>query len=101
DDYAFEKRMRIAFHFVAVHKGAGVALVGIADEVFGVGLGLGQVVPLVGGEEARAAAATEARGLHLLNYCLGASVNEHLVKCLVAANADVLFDIGGDDKTAI
>ena len=38
DDHAFEQRVRIAFDFVAVHVGAGVALVGVADDVLVVGL---------------------------------------------------------------
>ena len=33
DDHALEQRMRIALDLVAVHVGAGIALVGVADEV--------------------------------------------------------------------
>ena len=70
DDHAFQQRMRIALDLVAVHVGAGIALVGIADDVLGVGLGLGQEIPLVAGEEARAAAAAQPRGLDLLDHRL-------------------------------
>ena len=42
DDHALEQRMWIAFDLVAVHVRAGIALVGIADDVFGLGLCLGR-----------------------------------------------------------
>ena len=51
DDHAFQQRMRIALDLIAVHVGAGIALVGVADDVLGVGLGLGQKIPFVAGQE--------------------------------------------------
>ena len=101
DDHALEHRMRIAFDLVAVHVSAGVALVGVADDVFGVAFGLGEEIPLVAGEEARAAASAQARGFDLLDDGVSAAVDEHLVERLVAADGDVLLDVGGADEAAI
>ena len=52
--------MRIALDFVAVHVGAGVAFVRIADDVLLLGLGFAQELPLQAGEESGAAAARAA-----------------------------------------
>ena len=93
--------MRIAFDLVAVHVGAGVALVGIADDVFGVGFGLGEEVPLVAGEKARAAAAAQTRGFDLLDDGVGAAIDEDLIERLIAADGDVLLDVGGADEAAV
>ncbi len=101
DDHAFKQRVRIAFDLVAVHVRAGVALVGIADDVFDVGLGLGEEVPLVAGEEACAAAATQTGSLDLLDDGVFAAVDEHLVESLVAADGDVLLNVGGIDEAAV
>ena len=60
DDHAFQQRVRIALDLVAVHVSAGIAFVGVADDVFLVGLGLGQEVPFVPGQESGAAAAAQA-----------------------------------------
>ncbi len=60
DDHAFKQRMWIALDLVAVHVRAGVALIGVADDVFDVRFGLGQKIPLVSGKEAGAAAARAA-----------------------------------------
>ena len=46
DDHAFQQGVRIAFDLVAVHVGAGIAFVGIADDEFLVGRGLAQELPL-------------------------------------------------------
>ena len=101
NDHAFEKRMRVAFDLVAVHVGAGVALVGVADDVFDVGLGFGEEVPLVAGEEARAAAAAETCCLDLLDDSIFAAVDEDLVESLVAANGDVLLNVRWIDESAV
>ena len=79
DDHAFEQAVRIAFDLVAVHVGAGVAFVGIADDVFAVGDGLAQELPFEAGEEARAAAAAQLGGLDLLDHHFRVGVDQHLI----------------------
>ena len=79
DDHAFQQRVRIALDLVAVHVRAGVAFVGIADDVLLVGRGLAQELPLEAGEEAGAAAAAQFGGLDLLDHQLGIGVDQHLI----------------------
>ena len=93
--------MRIAFDLVAVHVSAGIAFVRVADEVFLVGLCLGQEVPLVARQESGTAAAAKFGGLDLFDHHLGSAVNEDTVKCLVAAYPYVFFNVIRIDEPAI
>ena len=101
DDHAFEQRVRIALDLVAVHVSAGVALVGIADDVFLAGLGLRQKLPFVAGEITGAAASAQLRRLDLLDDVLRPAVDQDFIERLVAADRDVLLDIVGIDEAAI
>ena len=58
--HAFDQDERIAFHDHAIGERAAVAFVGIADDVFPVGLGVGDRLPLDAGRESGAAAAAQA-----------------------------------------
>ena len=60
DGHALDQQEGIAFHDHAVGVGAGIALVGIADDVFAVGRGVGDGLPFDAGRKARAAAAAQA-----------------------------------------
>ena len=65
DRHAFDEREGIAFHQHAVGKGAAVALIGIAADIFLIGLGIEDGLPLDAGRKAGAAAAAQARFGHL------------------------------------
>ena len=101
DDHAFQQRMRIALNLVAVHISAGVSLIGVTDNVLGVGLGLGHKIPLVACEKAGAAASAEPGGLDLFDNAVGAAVDQHLVKSLIAAHSDVFLNVRRIDETAV
>ena len=101
DRHALEERVGVALDLVAVHVGAGVALVRVADEVL---LGAGrraQELPLVAGEVARPAAAAELGRLDLLDDGGGVGVDQDLVEGLVAADRDVLLDVVGVEEAAV
>ena len=67
DQHALDDAVGVALEDGAVHERAGVALVGITDDVLLVaGLVVGGL-PLHAGGEARAAAAAQAGLLHLLD----------------------------------
>ena len=78
-------------HELLVLEGAGLALVGVADEVVRPLLLLGQAVPLDPGREARAAAPAQARGLDLVDDRL-ALHPERLPQALVAAFGEVALE---------
>ena len=101
DDHAFQQGMRIALDLVAVHVGAGIAFVGIADDVLLVGNRLAQELPLVAGEEAGAAAPAQLGSLDLLDDALRLVVDQRLVQRLVAADRDVFLDVVGIDQAAV
>ena len=61
DGHAFEHAVRVALEHAAVHEGAGIAFVGVADDVFRVvPVGLGDRAPLQAGGKAGAAASAQA-----------------------------------------
>ena len=101
DDHAFQQRVRIALDLVAVHVGAGIAFIGIADDVLLIRLGFGQELPLVAGQVSRAAASAQLGGLDLLDDELRPAVDQHLVQRLVPADRDVFLDVIGIDEAAI
>ena len=68
DDHSFQQRVRIALNFVAIHVGAGIAFIGIADDVLRLRLCLGQELPFVACGISGAAAAAQFRGLDLLDH---------------------------------
>jgi hypothetical protein len=60
DEHALEDAMRISLHQASIHVGARVSLVGIADDVLQVALGLPRQLPFQAGQEAGPTAAAEA-----------------------------------------
>ncbi len=62
DQHPLDDAVRVALEHRAVHVGAGVALVGVADEELAAAVGLlGEQLPLEAGREAGAAAAAQPR----------------------------------------
>ena len=62
EHHAFDQPVRVAFDHGPVHERAGVALVGVADQVLLVALGLAGELPLLAGGKAAAAPAAQAAG---------------------------------------
>ena len=74
DGHALDEHVRIGLYLVAVHVGARIALVSVADDVFAVfRWRRAHEFPLAVGREARAAAAAELGLLHLLDHGFRAS----------------------------
>ena len=79
DQAAFDEQMRIVPHDLAILAGAGLGLVGVDDEIMRpVTDRLGHERPLQPGREAGAAAAAQARGLHLVDDSVAALVQDRL-----------------------
>ncbi len=60
DGHGLQHRVRVALQNGAVHEGARVALIGVADDVFGIRLAFRGQLPLDAGGEAAAAAPAQA-----------------------------------------
>src|SRR5208282_2422861 len=101
DDHAFDQRVRIAFDFIAIHVRAGIALVGVTDDVLLVGLGLGHEFPLISREISSAAPSTQLGSLDLFEDVLRAPIDQDLVQGLITSDGDVFFDVIGIDEPAI
>ena len=104
DGHSLQNGMGIALQYGAVHEGAGVALVGVAADVFDA-VGTDRVVgelPLHAGGEARAAPAPEAGGLHRVDDLLGRdALGEDPAQGGIAVRADVLVNILRVDDAAV
>ena len=93
DDHALDDLVRVALHAGAVHEGAGVALVAVADDVlhglFGVRRDLR---PLFARREARAAAAAQTGIAHDLHDLVRLHLEQRLGQRAVAADGQILLD---------
>ena len=94
DRHAFDQRMRVPAQDVAILERARLAFVRIADEILLPGKLTRHEAPLQAGREARTAAATQARRLHVGNHLLrGNLFFEDPAQLLVAAARDVVFEM--------
>ena len=99
DRHALDHDEGIAFHDHAVGKGAAVAFVGVADDVFAVGAGLRHRLPLDAGREAGAAAAAQS-GRGDLGENLVRGQRQRALQALVAVMRAVILDRAGIDHAA-
>ena len=97
DDHPLDHVQRIGLQHAAVHEGAGIAFVGVADEVAGLFLGGGGHRPFLPGGKAAAAPAAELRPRDLLDHPLRIAPLQHLGQRLEAAVVEILFDALGVD----
>ena len=101
DDHPLDHVQRIALQHAAVHERAGIALVGVADEVAGRVGGLGAHLPLLPGGISAAAAAAELRAGDFLDHPLRIVLLQHLGQGLEAAVVEILFDALGIDHAVV
>ena len=99
DDGAFDDRVRIVQEDEVIFAGARLALVAVDQDVLGLGGLLGNEGPLHAGGKARAAAAAQAAGLHLVDDPVG-TLGKTFLRRLVAAELDVAVDVGGSHAEA-
>ena len=84
--------MGVALEQRAVHEGAGVAFVGVADDVLQGARRLARELPLRAGREARAATAAQTRLGDRRDDGLGVVLGEHPSQRPVAAVGEVVVD---------
>ena len=93
--------MRIALKNTSVHECAGVAFVGVADNVFLVSLVCGGEAPFESGRESAAASSAQTGILDYLDNLLGCKLGKALCKSLIAVVCDIFIDILGIDYAAV
>ena len=101
DHHALEHTVWIALHHAAVHERAGIALVGVADEMLLLPFRLPGGVPLKPGGEARSAAAAQAGIENIAADLLVRHLEQCLFKRAVAALGDILLDVLGVRRAAV
>ena len=85
DDHPLDDAVRVAFEHRAVHESAGVALVGVTDDVVDVaGIAAGRP-PLLAGGEARSTAASQPAPFDLVDDGDGVAIGKHFRQGGVAA----------------
>ena len=101
DGHGLEDHVGVALQHRAVHERAGVAFVGVADDVLGHFLLLRGEKPLLAGGEAGAAATPETRIDHRLDDFLGLLLVQAAPQRLVAVAGDVFLDVQRRNVSAI
>src|SRR5699024_4085719 len=92
--------MGVAFEYRTVHEGSGVALVGIADHIFPVGLHLAGDFALEAGGETAAAPPAQS-GVHNLPDDLFGLHSEYLAERGIPVAGDVFADVFRVDEPAV
>src|SRR5579872_5404330 len=101
DDHALEQGVRVALDLVPVHIGAGIAFVGVADDVLRLGLGFGEEFPFVASKVTGASTSAKLGDLDLFDYAARVGIDQNFVECLITADRDVFFDVVRIDDPAI
>jgi len=101
DDHPFEDGVGVGLEDGAVHKGARVPFVAVADDVLRRPRLLGAGRPLLARGEARPAAAPQSRGGDLGQDRFGGHLGQGLAQRFVAVEGDVLFDLLRVDPAAV
>ena len=100
DDHAFDGAVRVFLHENAVFERPGLGFVGIAHDVLGLARRLCRSFPLDAGWKCRAAAADQARSLHLREHVLRRH-RQSLFQSGITAAAAVIGKGSGMTLTAI
>ena len=101
DHHALDELEGIALHNGAVHKGAGVALVAVADHIPLGFLLTGYLLPLPTGGEAAAAPTPKAGLVHLVHHALPGHLEHGLLQGGEAAGGQILVQGLGVELAAV
>ena len=101
DHHALDELEGVAFHDGAVHEGTGVALVAVTDDIALHLLLTGDLLPLLAGGEAAAAAAAETGLVDLVDDAVAAQLEHGLLQGLEAAGSQVLVQGLGVEAAAV
>ena len=101
DDHAFQNGVGIGLQDAAVHEGAGIAFVGVAQDIFDVARRGGGELPFHSRGETGAAAAAQTRIEDLLDDLLRRHLRQGLGHAGVTVPGDVLIDLLGIDEAPV
>ena len=101
DRHPLQHPVRVALEDAPVHERAGVALVGVADDVLAGAGRLGDGVPFQARRVAGAAAAAQAALRDLVAHLGGGHRREHVAERRVAVGCDVVLEALGIDAPGV
>ncbi len=101
DDHAFQNGVRVGLQDAAVHEGARVAFVGVAQHVFDVARRGGGELPFHARRETGAAAAAQTRIEDLLDDLIRRHFGQGLGHAGITVPGDVLVDLLRIDEAAV
>ena len=101
DDHPFQNGMGVRLQDAAVHEGAGIAFVGVAQDVFDVARRGGGELPFHARRESGAAAAAQTRIEDLLDDLLRRHFGQGLGHAGIAVPGDVLLDLLRIDEAPV
>ncbi len=101
DEHPFQDHVWVAFHLVAVHVGARVSLVGVADDIFLKALFLFREVPLHARGKPRAPAPPQARCDDLVDDLVWGKGRDRLEGSTVASHGEILVDVFRVDESRV
>jgi hypothetical protein len=101
DEHALDNGVRIAFEHLPIHKRAGVALVGVADNVLKIAGVVAAELPLLGGGKAGPTPPTQTRGAHRVDHLLRRQRHQRLGQRLVTVHGQVVGDVFGINLAAM
>jgi hypothetical protein len=92
DDHSLDDAVRVALEEAPVHVGAGVPLVGVADDVFFISLGFSRESPLVARREPRPAPSPQRRVHDFLDDLVRGHRGKRLAKSAITADGEVILE---------
>ena len=101
DGHGFEHGMWVAFEDGAVHERAWVPFVGVADDIFHVGVIAGSDLPFLPGWEAGAAAAAQSGIKHFLDDVGWCHFKKALTECHVSVVGNAVVDVARINDAAV
>ena len=101
DGHCLDDAVRVALKHGTIHECAGVALVGVTDDILLIRCVRRGEAPLEAGRESAAASASEAGILDLLDDLLGGHLGQHLAQSGIAVHCDIFVDILGVYEAAV
>jgi hypothetical protein len=93
--------MRVCFQDGAIHKGTGVAFIGIADYIFGRACGSTTGLPFLSGRKTGTTTPSKPGSLHLANDLLRCHFEESLLQCPITSTSNIMLDFFGVDMPAV
>ncbi len=101
DGHSFQDRMGIGLQNGAIHEGARVALIPVADDIFRKRGIAPSFLPFLAGREPRASTAPQAGEFYFFNHLPGFHGGEDFRECGISVSCNIFINIFRIDQASI